>query len=320
MKKLAVGVGVGVLGLAVAVSSNVMADNHSGNWYLGANTGYYYLDSDRNRDGGDIESALVGGQLGYMTSNGWAFEAGSQNSFAADEVERISINVIKMLSDTETVVGRPYVISGFSRMWLDDHKNPGIEKDKTNQIHLGMGLSKMLSDHWELRGDLRLQAQTSQTYYDGAATLAINYHFVQPAPVVAPAPEPEPVPVAPEPEKRTITIRLNVEFEFDSDKVRAIYGDELEAVAAAMKAHDDIDLALEGHTDSIGNEDYNQSLSERRAAAVKAKLVEDYGIPADRISATGYGESRPIADNSTAEGREKNRRVIGEMTYIEVVE
>ena len=124
---------------------------------------------------------------------------------------------------------------------------------------------------------------------------------------------------APEPEKRTITVRLNVEFEFDKDIVRAIYGDELEAVANAMKAHEDIELVLEGHTDSRGKEDYNQDLSDRRAKAVKAKLTEVYGIPASRISTVGYGESRPIADNATDEGRARNRRVIGEMSYTEIV-
>ena len=85
-----------------------------------------------------------------------------------------------------------------------------------------------------------------------------------------------------------------------------------------MKAHEDIELVLEGHTDSTGKDDYNQDLSERRAAAVKAKLAADYGISADRISAVGYGESRPVANNATAEGRARNRRVVGEMTYTEV--
>ena len=128
-----------------------------------------------------------------------------------------------------------------------------------------------------------------------------------------------PPPPAAAPEKRTITVKLNVLFEFNKADVRAIYGDELQAVANAMKAHDDIELVLEGHTDSVGSDAYNQSLSLRRVAAVKAKLVKDFGIAANRISTVGYGESRPIADNATAEGRAKNRRVIGELSYSEVM-
>jgi len=53
---------------------------------------------------------------------------------------------------------------------------------------------------------------------------------------------------------------------------------------------------------------------------VKARIVEEYGIDAGRISAVGYGESKPVADNATAEGRARNRRVVGEMTYSEVVD
>ena len=139
--------------------------------------------------------------------------------------------------------------------------------------------------------------------------------------VAEPTPEPvapPPPPPAEEPEVRTITVRLNVEFEFDKAVVRAIYGDELEAIANAMKAHDDIELVLEGHSDSTGPDDYNQSLSERRVIAVEAKLAEMYGLDPERVSTVGYGEARPIADNDTKEGRARNRRVIGELSYSEV--
>ena len=99
----------------------------------------------------------------------------------------------------------------------------------------------------------------------------------------------------------------------------AIYGDQLEAIAAAMKAHDDIDLVLEGHTDSRGSDQYNLSLSQRRADAVKAKLVEDYGIPGARVSAVGYGESSTHCHAmNTDSGRARNRRVVGEMSFSEV--
>ena len=101
--------------------------------------------------------------------------------------------------------------------------------------------------------------------------------------------------------------------------MRAIYGDELEAIANAMKAHDDIELVLEGHTDATGTDDYNQGLSERRVIAVEAKLAEMFGLDPARISTVGYGEARPIADNSSQAGRARNRRVIGELSYSEVL-
>lgn len=70
---------------------------------------------------------------------------------------------------------------------------------------------------------------------------------------------------------------------------------------------------VEGHTDSVGPDAYNQRLSERRAQAVRDVLVHQYGVSADRVDSVGYGESRPVADNATAEGRAINRRVEAEV-------
>ena len=83
----------------------------------------------------------------------------------------------------------------------------------------------------------------------------------------------------------------------------------LEAVAGVLvNERADVNVEIIGHTDSIGSQEYNQVLSERRAASVKAYLVER-GVPAERISVQGYGESRPRATNDTVEGRRLNRRV-----------
>ena len=68
-----------------------------------------------------------------------------------------------------------------------------------------------------------------------------------------------------------------------------------------------------GHTDSIGSDAYNQKLSERRAQAVREVLVNQYGVESQRVDSVGYGEARPVADNSTEEGRQINRRVEAEV-------
>jgi OOP family OmpA-OmpF porin len=68
-------------------------------------------------------------------------------------------------------------------------------------------------------------------------------------------------------------------------------------------------LVIEGHTDSVGRDEYNQRLSLRRATAIRVRLVEKFGLPADKIAAIGYGEARPIADNANYQGRQANRRV-----------
>jgi OOP family OmpA-OmpF porin len=98
-------------------------------------------------------------------------------------------------------------------------------------------------------------------------------------------------------------------FDFDSAKLKPAMMSALDDVAAKVKASPgDESLSIVGHTDSTGPEAYNQGLSERRAEAAATYLVEQ-GVPASRITTSGMGESQPVADNSTREGRAMNRRV-----------
>ena len=105
-------------------------------------------------------------------------------------------------------------------------------------------------------------------------------------------------------------IELNVNFANNSSVVEAAYFDEIRAVADFMKQYPVTEAVIEGHTDSSGSEAYNQQLSERRANKVADVLVEEFNVDAGRVSAIGYGEARPIADNDTAAGRSANRRVV----------
>ncbi|HEY2809204.1 MAG TPA: OmpA family protein [Steroidobacteraceae bacterium] len=83
----------------------------------------------------------------------------------------------------------------------------------------------------------------------------------------------------------------------------------LKQVAALVKASPEAGLVIEGHTDNIGSTEYNQKLSEARAKAVRQALVSRYGIAAGRLSAQGFGLTRPVDSNATVEGRAHNRRV-----------
>jgi outer membrane protein OmpA-like peptidoglycan-associated protein len=83
----------------------------------------------------------------------------------------------------------------------------------------------------------------------------------------------------------------------------------LDNVAAVLQAHDQLNIQVEGHTDSQGDDAYNKQLSQRRAEAVVSYLVKK-GIAATRLTALGFGEDRPIADNHTKAGRAQNRRVV----------
>ncbi len=100
-------------------------------------------------------------------------------------------------------------------------------------------------------------------------------------------------------------------FDFDSDKVKSQYDPMIQNAVKVMRLNPELTVEIQGHTDSIGSDDYNQKLSERRAKSVKNELVRQ-GIDSRRMSAVGFGESQPVASNDTDEGRAYNRRV----TYI----
>lgn len=106
-----------------------------------------------------------------------------------------------------------------------------------------------------------------------------------------------------------IVITQKIHFEFDRSKIRPISYPILNDVADLLMRNPQIHhLRIEGHTDWIGSDAYNQGLSQRRANSVRQYLI-DKGIAPDRLVAVGYGETRPIADNNTVLGRAKNRRV-----------
>ncbi len=123
---------------------------------------------------------------------------------------------------------------------------------------------------------------------------------VEPAPVT----EPEPEPVL-----EAVRVELDVKFDFDKATIRQDAYDDIEVLADFMKQYDQTSTTVEGHTDAIGTDAYNQRLSMQRAQSVRDALVNRYGVEASRLEAIGYGESRPIADNSTELGRAINRRV-----------
>ncbi|MCP5178557.1 MAG: OmpA family protein [Pseudomonadales bacterium] len=112
----------------------------------------------------------------------------------------------------------------------------------------------------------------------------------------------------------TVTIDLNLEFDFDSAQLRASHGPEIDEVVAFMRQFPNSSAVLEGHTDSRGADAYNQRLSERRANAVMNYMIQNGGIAASRLSADGFGESRPIDTNDTDEGRQHNRRVSAQIS------
>ena len=105
-----------------------------------------------------------------------------------------------------------------------------------------------------------------------------------------------------------ITLASSVLFASGRSDVLPAVGGRLSEIAQFFRATPERRVFVEGHTDSVGSEAYNQVLSQLRADSLRTYLIMQ-GVPADRVSAIGYGESRPVASNATIEGRTNNRRV-----------
>jgi OOP family OmpA-OmpF porin len=121
--------------------------------------------------------------------------------------------------------------------------------------------------------------------------------------------KPAPAPVMKKPAKK-ISMTLDFEFDFDKAEVRAEHHGDAKMIADSLNKYSEATAQLEGHTDSVGTDEYNMALSRRRAESVKAYVVEKFNIDASRISTLGYGDSMPVASNDTEAGRQRNRRVV----------
>ena len=202
-----------------------------------------------------------------------------------------------------------------------------------SSAHLGLGVEYKFAPSWSLAGEYGTGSgkNAATKLNNNNFTLGVNYYFDTPAaaPVAVAAapvavktelkPEPKAAP-APAPkeawkiinEQKPVTLEGAL-FGFDSTKLRPTADAKLQTVVDFAKKYSEAGIDIYGHTDSIGKPAYNQKLSERRAASVKAYLVKK-GIDASRITAKGYGETEPVADNKTKAGRQANRRV--EVHYI----
>ena len=146
---------------------------------------------------------------------------------------------------------------------------------------------------------------------------AIKKVAAPPPPPPAPAPAPAPAPVAPKPApapvvvapvSEKVTFAADAFFDFDKAVLKPDGKAKLDDLVSKMGAINLEVIIAVGHTDSVGSDAYNQKLSIRRSEAVKAYLVGK-GVEKNRVYTEGKGEKQPVADNKTAEGRAKNRRV-----------
>jgi OmpA-OmpF porin, OOP family len=146
---------------------------------------------------------------------------------------------------------------------------------------------------------------------DGAIKPVVETPVAQapaPAPVAAPAPAPALAPAPAPAPVMAMSLQAETLFDFDKSVLKPAGKAALDALVTDLSKMNVETVIAVGHTDATGSDGYNQALSIRRVESVKAYLVSN-GVPAEQIKTEGRGESEPVADNKTREGRMKNRRV-----------
>lgn len=324
----------------------VQAAEDVGQAYLKGMASYVGADNDRKTDD-EVAGGLVG--FGYGLSENFNVEFdyqrlnldGKGSGLNPDQEQAaISVNLVNLYNRGGTF--SPFILAGLGVVNTDN----GSTDDDDLQAQLGVGVLAGLSDRISLRSEvLARQQDASSSLTDVIVNLGLSVALgspaapalpaVVPAPApVAAAPTPPPAPPAPPPDGDgdgvvdgtdqcpdtprgervgaqgcTCDVVREVQFAVDSAELTPAGKATLDEVVGTLARLKFVAGTVTGHTDNTGSDAYNQALSERRAQTV-ARYLEGKGIGAGRLTAAGAGESQPVADNATSEGRAKNRRVV----------
>lgn len=309
---------------------------------------YQFFDSEVNQD--DDLGWLFGAEVPISERWGlslehWEVETDNDNGPGEADLKYTRLGGNFHL--TQKGAWQPYLTAGVGYYRLKEQRL--LPDTDESSFDFGVGFKRFFNDNFFLRGDAKMIRVHDIHTWDQAVSLSIGYAFGPKsraaAPVAAaPTPAPAPAPAA-DPDSdgdgvpdsrdrcantpRNLAVDANgcpildrsqerqellVNFDFDQAVVKPEFYDEIETFAEFLKTYSNTNVVIEGHTDSDGSEAYNQALSERRARAVMNRLIEAHGIAASRLSAVGYGESRPLVDNNSPANKARNRRIEAEVT------
>lgn len=331
-KALSLALAIGTTGLVATVSS---ADE--GRFYIAP--GAQWMDFDSDRQSRDETGYNLG--FGYGLSDNLSTELTysriSMNTLAGrDRLRALRLDLLYKFDNSIGTLS-PYFVGGLGDV--------DLKSGKDTTLNLGAGFSYRLNDIAEWRTAARTFYGIADRTFDLGIETGFVFHLGASAPAervepsVAPAPAaviadadgdgvPDSRDACPDTPRNyavdergcpimldeVARIDLTVQFDFDQSVVKPEFFEDIRRVADFLAANDDVVAVVEGHTDSAGSDEYNQGLSERRAAAVRQVLIERFGVSAARVTSVGFGESRPVTSNANAEGRAQNRRVVGAMT------
>jgi OOP family OmpA-OmpF porin len=330
MNKLVRLISTSLILAGLALPALAQDDPYDNRWYVGAAGGLVWPDSDRLAD--DRPEMHYGIHVGRFLSP--AFSLDLRLDRYEFDYERGGVATGDITQQSYGLVGRYHFVEGRTRPYIlgglgiQDHDN-FFDDGRDMYASLGLGFLHTFSDRFSVRLEAEYRRDNDRStidqergFSDTLVTLGFNIPFgerprapaPEPAPrpvrqAPAPAPAPAPTPM-PEPEPEVI-------FEFSSEVTFGLNSAELQPAAVAelndaielLAMHPELTLIqVAGYTCNLGDSDYNQGLSQRRAEAVHDYLVEN-GIADERLSVRGFGESRPKVPNDSDANRRENRRV-----------
>lgn len=327
------------------------AYDDTGAWYLAPLAQYTFLDKDRISDNRQGYQVGLGYNFAPNFALEAAISSGSFRIPGSGASEKLQANSLDLLYKFLPVTSmfRPYVIGGSGA--ITDNIGRTAKNNTGWLAEAGAGVLVGLGDQTgSTRVQFRTEAKYRYEFMKNTPgvpndprdiVLGVGFQFMfgaptpppppppppPPAPVVRelppPPPPPPPVPECHAPAgfqvdadcriiQQKVVVRA-VDFEFNSTNLTAPAQQTLDEVSAALVKQPELQVEIQGYTDSVGAAAYNLNLSQKRAESVKAYLISK-GVSASDLTAKGYGKADPIATNATAEGRAQNRRVDFEVT------
>jgi len=315
-------------------------EDESGRWYFMPQAGGIYTDDERGVESSDV---LAGIAIGRHLSARWSLELNANGaSLSADagpalDLYGVSLDALRVFHRERSFA--PYLTFGAGAL----RSAPAQGSSDTDPMaEVGAGIQWRLGTNRRDTGTFSLRPEIKARWSDSSAGGMLDYFgYVgfqfsfgasraadnapgpaprvsdtatssQAAPEVQAAARPMPeaaAPSAPEPKPaQTIIVLPVVWFGVDSATLTTEARAALDRLAETLRSRPDLRIELQGHTDSTGGEQRNLALSIRRAEAARDHLLR-VGVPAAQVSTRGFGETRPVAENDTAEGRARNRRV-----------
>jgi OOP family OmpA-OmpF porin len=353
MKKLSV-ISIAIIAAfaATPIMAQAVSSDEAGQWYVGPRIGVMATDSDRlsiynnqlrSFDGG-FDTTFGGLEAGFNFTKEWSYRfyydlmSSSAQDGGNPSGDRFGIDMLYNFNDNF------YAGLGVNNTEIDDISNRfyrlsgGYKSYLTDTIAITFEAAVQQSE-----ADLtEFMLQTSLRYYFGGSSYTSSSSRAEQSPQIA---QPSKSVVIAEVdsdndgvvdskdkcpntrsgylvdadgcvvyEDETISKNLLVTFAFDSAVISADGKTDIADTAVFLQDYPQLDIVIEGHTDSTGAAAYNLGLSQRRAEAVGESLVRDFGIDAARVTTIGYGEGKPLVANDSRENRAKNRRIEAHMS------